>query len=209
MAATAQGSIASVRHPSYGSARSPSGPGVARTGPARRRAARPDRPPSVGAVGGLAPPGGRGRAGRRGAQRPSGPAGLNRSPARTVDATSHSSTCRTPRRGHTIERGRRRCTATTRIRASSSTIAIGRVIPNVCTLRHRWNSIASRRVGGGWPRSPRIRSRRVLGTRTSHPPPGPSIRITSTRERRYPRWPTSFRGRVGGVVTVRCPFSDT
>ena len=68
--------------------------------------------------------------------------------------------------------------------ASTKTMAIGSVMPKVWTERQRVKSMAVRRDGGR-PRSPRARSRWVVGTSTCH---------------RSPRAPAIISDRMIGTV---------
>ena len=178
--ATAQGAAAPSRNMSYAATRAPRGPGVARAGRARPLTTRADRAAELGSLGRHAcsswsprrsGPCWSARCSGCGAESIADP-GL-RSRRRTRERDGHSR-----RRALTILPGRHRRTSITRIARSRKATEIVSRIPKVWTLRQRRNSIASRGPGGGWPRSPRIRSLRVSGTSTRHPPPGPAISTT-------------------------------
>ena len=115
---------------------------------------------------------------------------LRTSPTRTSAPTWHSSTCRA-RRQNRNRPDDARTTRITRHDRSRNTTVIGTRIPNVWTDRHRSNSIAPSRPGDR-PRSPRARSRRVVGASARHRPPrGPttkSVRIGANvaGSRRHP-----------------------
>ena len=117
-------------------------------------------------------------------------AGSNRSPSRRSAPAGHSSTERARSRGRASRPGGIGRTPTTRHRASRNTTVIGKRMPNECTERHRGNSIAW--SGGRKPRSrsPRIRSRRVIGISTCQIRPRGSTSSVLRMRGRYPASPT-------------------